>query len=149
MLEVVKVSTVESSQKLVAALEEYFKRGHYAEMTQAIGMHSVLIDPQHTMEDQARLYRAVLNMIKNRISGHLGKKYAEWYDDFPKLMDGIVTGGQIVTDKRAAEMISSHRSAFGPFKSVDDFYFWALDDRRLTLAEIVKYLEKTEELFIR
>ena len=32
---------------------------------------------------------------------------------------------------------------YGPFKSVDDFFFWALDDRRLTLDRIVNMIEKT------
>jgi len=29
---------------------------------------------------------------------------------------------------------------------VDEFFFWALDDRRLTLDQIVKYIEKTAEM---
>ncbi|OGW35789.1 MAG: hypothetical protein A2010_16755 [Nitrospirae bacterium GWD2_57_9] len=141
MPEVVKVSTVESSQKLTAAIEEYFKKGRYAEITQAIGMHSVLIDPQHTMEDQSRLYRSVLALLKKRIAEKLGKDYAGWYTDFPKIMDGMVAGGQVVTDKGSLDILSSHRAAQGPFKSVDDFFLWALDDRRLTLEQIVKYIE--------
>ena len=124
MPEVVKVSTVESSQKLTAAIEEYFKKGRYAEITQAIGMHSVLIDPQHTMEDQSRLYRSVLALLKKRIAEKLGK-----------------AGGQVVTDKGSLDILSSHRAAQGPFKSVDHFFLWALDDRRLTLEQIVKYIE--------
>lgn len=146
MPEVVKVSTVESSQNLMAAIGEYFKKGRYAEITQAIGMHSILIDPQHTMEDQARLYRSVLNMTKNKIAGNLGKKYSSWYAEFPKIMDKFVSGGQVVTDKASSDVLASYRTAYGPFKSVDDFFFWALDDRRLTLDQIVKYIEKTAEL---
>jgi hypothetical protein len=145
MPEVVKVSNIESSQKLAATIDEYFKKGRYAEITQAIGMHSLLIDSEHTIEDQARLYRSVLNMIKKRIAGNLDKGYAAWYADFPKIMDQLVTGGQIVTDKASAEVISSHCAAYGPFKSVDDFFFWALDDRRLTLDQIVTYIEKTAQ----
>lgn len=149
MAEVVKVSAVETRQKLMAAIEEYFKKGRYAEITQAIGMHSVLVDPQHTMEDQANLYRIVLDMIKNRMAGKLGKKYASWFTAFPKIMDDVISGGQIITDKGSLEVLSSHRAAFGPFKSADDFFFWALDDRKLTLDQIVTYLEKTAELHAR
>ena len=47
------------------------------------------------------------------------------------------------TDKSAADMIDSRLSAYGPFKSIDDFFFWALDDRRLTLDRIVNMIEKT------
>jgi hypothetical protein len=145
MTEVVKVSTIESGQKLLATIEEYFKKGQYAEITQAIGLHSILIDPIHANEDQKRLYRTVLDMIKNRIAAKLAKQYSAWYSGFPAIMDRIVNGAQIVTDNAAAEVLASRRAAFGPFKSVDDFYFWALDDRRLSLDEIVKYLEKTSE----
>ena len=147
MPEVVKVSTVESNQKLMAALEDYFKRGRYAEITQVIGMHSILIDPQHSIQDQAKLYRLVLTMIKNRVSGQLGKNYGAWYAEFPKIMDGIVAAKQVITDQLSVEMLASHRAAFGPFKSLDDFFFWALDDRKLALDQIVKYIEKTADSF--
>jgi hypothetical protein len=146
MPEVVKVSTVEKSRGLLASIEEYFKNGCYAEITQAIGMHSVLIDPQHTMSDQARLYGAVLNMIKDKVKTALGKQYAAWYVNFPKLMDELVSRGTEVTDKLAADLLASHHEAFGPFKSLEDFFLWALDDRRLTLDQIVKYIERTAEM---
>jgi hypothetical protein len=29
---------------------------------------------------------------------------------------------------------------------MDHFFFWALDDRRLTLEQILKYIEKTAEM---
>lgn len=147
MPEVVKVSTVESSQKLVEALEDYFKKGRYAEMAQVIGMHSVLIDPQHSIQDQAKLYRSVLTMIKNRISVQLGKNYGAWYAEFPKLMDTIVARGQVITDDSSIELLASYRAAYGPFKSVDDFFFWGLNDRRLGLDQIVKYIEKTSDSY--
>lgn len=147
MSEVVRVSSVESSQTLLAAIEDYFKKGRYAEITQAIGMHSILIDRNHTIEDQHRLYRSVLTLLKNRIASTLGRQYAAWYSDFPKTLDGIVSAGQIVTDKISAEVLASHRAAYGPFKSADDFYFWALDDRRLTLEQIVKYFDKSVEVY--
>jgi hypothetical protein len=145
MPEVVKVSTVEKSQSLMAAIEEYFKKGRYAEITQAIGMHSLLIDPQHTMSDQAHLYHIVLNLIKDKVRAALGKHYAAWYASFPKLMDELISSDAEVTDKFSIAGLASHREAYGPFKSVDDFFFWALDDRRLTLDEIIKYVEKTTE----
>lgn len=149
MPEVVKVSTVESSQNLMSALEGYFKKGRYAEIAQLIGMHSILIDPQHSMRDQAKLYRSVLTMIKNKTSGQLGKNYGAWYAEFPAIMDSLVTGRQVVTDTLSVELLASHRAAVGPFKSLDDFFFWALDDRKLSLDQIVKYIEKTAESFIR
>ncbi len=143
MPEVVKVSAVETSERLMTAIEGYFKKGHYSDITRAIGLHSTLIEPGHMIEDQARLYRSVLNLIKDRIAGVLGRQYASWYADFPKILDGLVADGQIITDTRAADVLVSRRAAFGPFKSVDDFYTWALYDRRLPLDQIVKYLEKT------
>lgn len=145
MPEVVRVATVESSQTLLAAIEEYFKRGRYAEITQAIGMHSILIERNHTIEDQNQLYRKVLAMIKNRVAESLGRQYSAWYADFPKTLDAIVASRQVVTDKLAAEALSSHRAAYGPFRSVEDFYLWALDDRRLTLDQIVKYIDRSVE----
>lgn len=143
MPELVMVSSVEKKEQLRTYLEELFRKERWSEMTQAIGMHSILIDPQHTMADQADLYRFVLDMIKGRITKAKGKSYGAWYADFPKLMDRIVSAKQIVTDAAAAEVIASYRAAFGPFKSADDFFFWALDDRRLSLGQIVKYIEKT------
>lgn len=147
MPEVVRVSTVESSQKLLAAIEDFFKRGRYAEITQAIGMHSILIDSNHTIEDQKRLYRTVLTMIKDKIAGGLGRDYAAWYSDFPRTLDGIVSSGQVVTDKGSAEMLASYRAAHGAFRSADDFFFWALDDRRMSLEQIVKYFDKCVEVY--
>jgi len=143
MLDVVKVSTVETSQRLMSTIEDYFKSGRYAEITQAIGMYSILIDSEHTISDQRSLYRTVLTMIKNRLSGTLGKGYATWYADFPKLLDQSIAANRLVVDEIAAGVLSSHRAAAGPFKSLDDFFFWCLDDRRLALAQIVKYIETT------
>ncbi len=145
MPQVVKVSTVDTSRNVLSTIEEYFRAERYAEITQAIGIYSILIDSEHTISDQRSLYRSVLDMIKNKISGTLGKSYAAWYADFPKLMDQIVAANRIIVDARSAEVLASHRSAYGPFKSVDDFFFWCLDDRRLTLAQIVKYIQKTAE----
>jgi hypothetical protein len=146
MSEVVRVSYVEKKEELKTYLEELFKQKRYPEMYEAIGMHSLLIDPQHTMSDQAELYRFVLNLIKNRISAAKGKSYAAWYAAFPTVLDRFVAENQIITDASAADVIASHRAAYGPFKSLDDFFFWALDDRRLPLDQIVRYIEKTAEL---
>jgi hypothetical protein len=146
MPEVVLVSNVEKMDKLKIYLEDSFKKSQYSEITQAIGMHSLLIDPQHTMKDQAGLYRGILNMIKEKISRSKGKSYGAWYAAFPALMDKLVSSKQTVTDNASLDVITSHRDAYGPFKSVDDFFFWALDDRKLTLDQIVKYIEKTAEM---
>jgi hypothetical protein len=147
MPEVVLVSNVEKLDKLKIYLEESFKKSRYSEITQAIGMHSLLIDPEHTMEDQSNLYHSILNMLKERISKSKSKSYGAWYAEFPALMDKLVISKQTVTDNASLEVITDHCNAYGLFKSVDDFFFWALDDRRLTLDEIVKYIDKTAEMY--
>jgi len=146
MPDVVRVANVENMEKLKMNIEELFKKEQYAELTQAIGMHSLLIDPQHTISDQTDLYRVVLNMIKDRLRKSKDKDYAAWYADFPKLMDELVFANQIVTDKSSLDVIASRRAAYGPFTSIDDFFFWALNDRRLTLDRIVAYIVKTTEM---
>ncbi len=146
MPEVVMVSNVENMDKLKTKIGELFKNGRYPEITQSIGLHSLLIDPQHTLSDQAGLYRFVLNMLKDRISGRTGKSYGTWYEQFPKLLDKLISSKEIVTNAATLDVLSSHREAYGTFKSADDFFFWALDDRRLTLEQIVKYIEKTAEM---
>lgn len=143
---VVMVSAIKTIEELLPILEEYLKKGRYAKITEAIGMHSVLVDPLHTLQTQKDLYYRVLNMIKDSIAGKLGKQYGVWYADFARIMDGIITAKDVVTDDSAAQILSSHRAAYGPFKSPDDFFFWALDDRRLPLEQIVKYLGKTADL---
>jgi hypothetical protein len=143
MQEVVKVSRLENRAKLKTYLEELFKQERYSEMTQAIGMYSIMIDPQRTMSDQTGLYRFVLDMIKDRIRTTRGKGYSAWYASFPATMDQLVSANQIVTNRAAADVLASHCAAYGRFKSLEDFFFWVLDDRRLPLDEIVKYIEKT------
>ena len=143
MPEVVKVSTIETSKKLISTIEEYFKVERYAEITQAVGMHSLLIDSEHTISDQNSVYRSVLNLIKNRASSKLGKTYSQWYADFPKILATLVASNRIVVDQGSTDVLASHHAAYGPFKSLDDFFFWCLEDRRLTLAQIVKYIETT------
>jgi hypothetical protein len=149
MPELVRVASVEKMEKLKTYLEELFKKERYAEITQAIGMHSLLIDPEHTLSDQAGLYRFVLSMLKDRIRNNKGKGFGAWYAGFPRIMDQLVSANQIVINEAAADVIASHRAAYGPFKSVDDFFFWALDDRRLELDQIVKYIEQTVVLAAR
>ena len=146
MSEVVTVSSIDQLDKLKAYLEELFKKGQFEEITEAIGMYSIFIDPQHTISDQSQLYRLVLGMIKNSINKANAKKYSSWFVAFPKLMAALVKSGQVVTDKASADVLASHHNATGGFTSVDEFFFWALDDRRLPLEYIVKYLEKTVEM---
>ena len=146
MPEVVMVSSVDKLDKLRPYLEESFKKERYSEITQAIGIHSLLIDPQNTMKDQSSLYRIVLNLIKERVTGSKGISYGTWYAQFPILMDEFVASEPMALDKASATVLSSHREAYGAFKSVDEFFFWALDDRKLTLDQIVKYIEKTAEM---
>ena len=143
MPEVVLVSKIDNMEKLRPFIEDHFKNKRYAEITQAIGIHSILIDSEHTIRDQAGLYRTVLNLLKDRINKGKGKSYGSWYAGFPKLMDELRSSKQVVTDTASQDMIASHCAAYGPFKSMDDFFFWALDDRRMTLEQIVNYIEKT------
>jgi hypothetical protein len=144
MPELVMVSSVEKLEKLKVYLGELFQKERYAEITQAIGMHSILIDPQHMLRDQTSLYHLVLHLLKDRLSKAKGKLYAEWYAGFPKHMDDVIASNKIVVDQTASDVIASHRAAYGPFKSVEDFFSWALDDRRLELKQIVKYIEATQ-----
>jgi hypothetical protein len=149
MSELVLVSSIEKTEKVKTLLEQLFMQKRYSEMGQAIGMHSILIDPQHMMKDQTSEYRFVLTMIKDRITKVLGKSYAAWYADFPKIMDQMLSANKIVTDAAAADVLASHRAAFGPFKSLDDFFFWALDDRRLPLGQIIQCIENTASMSAR
>jgi len=142
----VKVSSVETMEKLNMNIAELFKKGQYAEITQSIGIHSILFDSEHVIRDQASRYRFVLDLLKDRLSKKNGKGYGAWYAQFPKLMEKLASQKQIVTDAASQDMLNSHHEAFGAFKSVDDFFSWALDDRKLTLDQIVKYIEKTAEM---
>jgi hypothetical protein len=141
MQEVVNVSSVENLDQLKSYIDAHFAKNKYYEITQAIGIHSLLIDSEHTLGDQKSLYRQVLNLLKDRLKAKLGKNYAAWYASFPKLMsEASMPAG---TDKNVEDVIDSRLHGYGPFKSVDDFFFWALDDRRLTLDRIVSMIEKT------
>lgn len=149
MLETVYASQAETKEKAMAGIADLFSKGRYDEVARVIGMHSIMVDPQHTMADQAALYRSVLDMIKNRIRTAKGPEYAAWMVAFPRILREVSASGQVVTDAASAAVIGSHLDAYGTFSSVDDFFRWALDDRRLSLGQIVKYIEKTAELFKR
>ena len=141
MQETVNVSSVENVDQLKSYIDAHFAQNKYYEITQAIGIYSLLIDSEHTLGDQGRFYHQVLNLLKDRLKAKLGKGYAAWYAAFPKRMNEASKPAG--TDKNAEDVIDSRLHAYGPFKSVDDFFFWALDDRRLTLDRIVSMIEKT------
>jgi hypothetical protein len=143
MTTLVQVSSIDTLDKLKSSIEEFFKKEKFEEITQAVGMYSLIIDPQNTMIDQTSLYHSVLNMIKDRISKSKGKDFGTWYVLFPKLLDKSLSAKEVVADAATLDVLTSHRNAFGPFKSLEEFFFWALDDRRLTLEQIVKYIERT------
>ncbi len=145
MPEVVTVSSVEKIEQLKTNLARLFKEGRYAEMTQAIGMHAVLMDAQHAARSQAALYHLVLELIKNRIKAQKGAGSAAWYSCFPEALDHLAAARHVVTDQATADVVASHRAAYGPFRSLDEFFFWAVSERRLSLFQIVRYVEKTLE----
>ncbi len=146
MPELVMVSSVDNIEKLRTNLRELFKKGRYSEITTSIGMYAVLMDPNRMLNDQRQLYGLVLNMIKDSLSGGKARNYASWLAAFPKILAEIVSSGKIVVDRAAADVVADYHNAYGPFSSVDDFYFWALTDRKLSLGQIVRYIEKTVEL---
>lgn len=143
MTGLVTVSNVEEHEKLQSNIDDLFKQERYEDISRAIGIHSILIDPQHTIHEQERLYRYVLDLIKKKINTQDPKKYSSWLASFPKLLSELVATGKSVSDQRASDALASRHAAFGPFRSLDDFYFWALDDRRLTLTDIMKYIQAT------
>ncbi len=146
MPELVRVSTAERMDGLMSYINEQFGRGKYIEIVQAIGMHSILVDPEHSIADQEQLYRLVLNLLKSKIGKDAPGSYGSWLSSFPRYLDHIVEQGQIVTDASAQSLLASRRAAYGPFASLDEFYFWALDDRRLPLDQIIRYVQRTVEL---
>ncbi len=70
MPEVVLVSTVENMDKLKSLSGGVVQESPVSEITQAIGMHSLLIDPQHTMKDQAGLYHGMSEHDKRKDQEH-------------------------------------------------------------------------------
>ncbi len=146
MPELVRVSSVEKPDGLLSTINDQFGRGKYAEIIQAIGMYSLLADPEHTIEDQERLYGHVLDLLKEKIRDQDPRTYSAWLTSFPRHLDRIVEQGEIVTDSSAQTVLASHRAAYGMFPSLDAFYFWALDDRRLPLDQIIRYVLRTAEI---
>ena len=146
MPDLVTVSSVEKMEDLRTSINVLFEQGKYAEIVQSIGMHSILIDPEHMISDQDHLYHLVLNLIKKKINRENPKTYSSWIIAFPSLIGRLVQDGVIVTDEASQTALASRIGSFGPFSSLDEFYFWALDDRRLTLDQIVKYIERTVEM---
>ncbi|MDA8100139.1 MAG: hypothetical protein M0042_10970 [Nitrospiraceae bacterium] len=146
MPQLVPVSSVESLEKLKTYINELFEKGKYEELSQAIGMHSILIDPEHTIGDQNELYGLALNLIKNRVRKEIPAVYASWLTSFPALLSGLVSRKEIIADEASQTVLASYHDAYGHFTSLDAFYAWALDDRRLTLGKIVQYIMKTVEL---
>lgn len=147
MPELVALSSVENEESLKMYLNQQFDRGHYAEIGQAIGMYSILMDPEHMIKDQDHLYHLVLNLLKKKIGRERPKAYSSWLPAFPSLLADIVQSGRIVTGEAARNALASRHAAFGSFSSLDEFYFWALDDRRLPLDQIVRYVQTTVDAF--
>ena len=67
MPELVTVSSVEKLESLRTTINELFEHGKYAEIVQSIGMHSILMEPEHMIGDQDSLYHLVLNLMKKKI----------------------------------------------------------------------------------
>ena len=143
MPELVAVSRVEQLESLKTYINEQFEKERYAEIIQAIGMHSILMEPEHMIGDQAGLYRLVLNLLKKRVSRQIPKAYSSWITAFPSLLARLVKDNVIVTDAAAQSALVARHAAFGQFSSIDEFYLWALDDRRLPLDQIMRYVQRT------
>ncbi len=143
MPETVFASQAASTDVVKTNIADCFRKGKYEEISRLVGMHSILTDPQHTITDQKLLFRFVLDMIKDRIRENMGKDFSAWLSSFPKLLAELVASKQVVTDEPSLVVIASYHDGFGQFRSLDDFYFWALEDRRLTVGQIVKYVERT------
>ena len=146
MPDLVTVSSVEKLEDLKNTINTLFEQGKFAEIIQSIGMHSILMEPEHMISDQDHLYHLVLNLIKKKINKEDPKRYSSWITAFPALLNRIVEEKLIVTDAASLYGLASRTESFGPFSSLDEFYFWALDDRRLTLDQIVTYIQKTVEM---
>ncbi len=146
MPELVTVSHIERIESLKTYINDLFSRGKLAEITQAVGMHSILVDPERMREDQGQLYRLVLNLLKKQAGSVLLQQYSSWLAAFPGLLARIIEDGRIVTDDAARTVLASRHAAFGAFTSVDEFFFWALQDRRLPLDQIARYILTTVEM---
>jgi hypothetical protein len=109
-------------------------------------MHSILMEPEHMIGDQDSLYHLVLNLVKKKIQREDPKRYSAWLITFPALLSRLVDEGQVVSDDAAQSALVSRLTSFGPFTSLDEFYFWALDDRRLPLDQLIRYIYRTTEM---
>ena len=146
MPELVTVSSVEMLVSLRTTINDLFERGKFAEIIQSIGMHSIMMEPEHMIGDQDSLYHLVLKLIKKKIQRDDPKRYSAWLIAFPALLSRIVEEGQVIADDAAQSVLVSRLTSFGPFTSLDEFYFWALDDRRLPLDQIIRYIDRTTEM---
>ncbi|MDH4161643.1 MAG: hypothetical protein OEW15_02990 [Nitrospirota bacterium] len=147
MPELVMVSEIDRLETVKTYINSHFENGRYAEIVQAIGMYSILIDPERAIKDQDLLYRLVLNLLKNKIAQEHRRSYSTWIQAFPALLEQLVMAG-IITDEAARSSLLSRHAAFGRFSSLDEFYYWALDDRRLPLDQIILHVQKTVETHI-
>ena len=146
MPDLVTVTSVEKLEDLKTNINSLFEQRKFAEIVQSIGMYSILIDPEYMIRDQDNLYHLVLNLLKKKISRENPKSYSSWIIAFPKYINRLIEEKQIITDAASLYALTSRIQSFGPFSSLDEFYFWALDDRRLTLDQIIAYIEKTVEM---
>jgi hypothetical protein len=146
MPELVTVSSVEKLDSLRTTINELFEHGKFAEIIQTIGMHSIMMEPEHMISDQDSLYHLVLNLVKKKIQREDPKRYSAWLIAFPALLSRLVNEGQVIADDAAQSALVSRLTSFGPFTSLDEFYFWALDDRRLPLDQLIRYIYRTTEM---
>jgi len=146
MPELVTVSSVEKMDSLRTTINELFEHGKFAEIVQTIGMHSIMMEPEHMISDQDSLYHLVLNLVKKKIQREDPKRYSAWLIAFPALLSRLVNEGQVIADDAAQSALVSRLTSFGPFTSLDEFYFWALEDRRLPLDQLIRYIYRTTEM---
>jgi hypothetical protein len=146
MPELVTVSSVEKLDSLRTTINELFEHGKFAEIIQTIGMHSIMMEPEHMISDQDSLYHLVLNLKKKKVHREDPKRYSAWLIAFPALLSRLVNEGQVIADDAAQSALVSRLTSFGPFTSLDEFYFWALDDRRLPLDQLIRYIYRTTEM---
>ena len=146
MPQLVQVASVQQLESLKTYVNELFEKNRFSEISQAVGMHSILVDPEHMIRDQEQLYRLVLNLLKKKVASEVPHTYAAWMNAFPSLLASISEGKQPAPDASAQAVLASYHAAYGLFTSLDSFYFWALDDRRLPLDQIVLTIRKTVDM---
>lgn len=146
MPDLVTVSSVEKLESLRTTINDLFEQGKYSEIVQSIGLHSIMMEPEHMIGDQDSLYHLVLNLIKKKVHRGDPKRYSSWLIAFPALLSRIVDEGQVISDDAAQAALVSRLASFGPFTSLDEFYFWALEDRRLPLDQLIRFIDRTLEM---